>query len=163
MNKKEFNDTPLFNAAKTCTVTGHRALPEGFDKKKLKSVFKKLIDGGYDTFLIGMALGFDTLCFQILTELKKSNNVKIIACVPCLSQAAKYTEEQRTEYDKMLSLADDRVLISENYTPYCMLKRNRFMVDNSSLLVAYVKREKTGSSYTRAYALKRKIAVINLD
>ncbi len=162
MSEIKFNNNLFFNPARTCAVTGHRELPKDFNKKKLKIIFEKIIQSGYDTFLIGMALGFDTICFDILQKLKKTKQLKIVACVPCISQSFRYNKEQKIQYDKMLELSDEKILISEDYTPYCMFKRNRYMVDNSSVLIAYVTRQKTGSSYTRNYAVKKQIPVIDV-
>ena len=51
---------------KTCAVTGHRIIKNNFNTIELKEVFVDLISKGIDTFLIGMAIGFDSLCFKIL-------------------------------------------------------------------------------------------------
>ena len=53
-----------------------------------------------------MALGFDTVCFQILEEIRKEKDIKIIACVPCSTQAEKFSLEQKKEYDRMLFIKE---------------------------------------------------------
>lgn len=145
---------------KTVSVTGHRTLREGFDKDKVKSVLIERIRLGYDTFLIGMAVGFDTVCFQILEELRKIFPIKIIACIPCEHQDQKFSFKQQKEYRRMLEVADDRILISKDYTPYCMQKRNMFMVDNSSLLIAYLREVKGGAKNTVEYAKNQHVSII---
>ncbi len=152
----------FINKARTCAVTGHRILEKDINKKELKELFIKLIEKGFDTFLIGMALGFDTLCFNVLSEIKTKKKLKIIACIPCENQDYKYSLEQKIEYKKMLENADENIYVSKQYNKYCMQKRNRFMVDNASVLVAYYKREKTGTSYTVNYAIKNNVSVINI-
>ena len=142
----------VINSAKACCVSGHRRMQGDLDVEKLRQVFLDLIDGGVDTFLVGMALGFDTLCFNLLEDIRKTQNIKIIACIPCKSQDYKYTLSQREEYQRMVKSADECVLTGENYTPYCMHKRNRFMVDNSYCLVAYLRQDKSGTSTTVKYA-----------
>ena len=82
----------------TVSVSGHRALGNDLDKVKLKEIFIKLINSGVDTFLVGMALGFDTLCFQILEDIKKEYNIRIIACIPCKTQSIKFSKEQKQEF-----------------------------------------------------------------
>ena len=62
----------------------------------------------------------------------------------------------------MLSVADEVIYVSREYTPYCMIKRNMYMVDNSSVLVAYKRRESGGSANTVNYALKNGVKVIEL-
>lgn len=155
--------TEIFiNKAKTVAVTGHRVLLEDFDEIKLKKVFLELLLDGYDTFLIGMALGFDTVCFKVLEKLKKDNKINIIACIPCSTQSSKFSIKQKREYDRMLSTADGKVLISEDYTPTCMQKRNVFMVDNASVLVSYLRRDFGGTKNTVNYAKKVNCKIINV-
>lgn len=154
----------LINKARTVAVTGHRILPENFNKDKLKDLFLQVIEKEFDTFLIGMALGFDTVCFNMLEEIKEKNkNIKLIACVPCIGQADKFNKEQKEEYQRMLSVADEKIILSEKYTPYCMHKRNQFMVDNASVLIAFVNRNFGGSYKTVTYAQKNNVPIINFE
>ncbi len=149
------------NKEKTVCVSGHRFIGKDLNKEYLIKLFDNLIDYGVDTFLIGMAIGFDTLCFQILEEKKKQKDIKIIACIPCTSQAEKFSQSQKKEYDRLLSIADQKLLISQEYTPYCMQKRNMFMVDNSSAVICYLNQNKGGTFNTVKYAEKRGVKVIN--
>ena len=98
-----------------------------------------------------------------LENLKKTYpHIKIVACIPCKEQDKKFTFEQKKVYKKMLDNADYRVLISENYTPYCMQERNAFMVDNSSLVIAYLQRNYGGTANTVNYAIKKGKRVYNI-
>ena len=147
----------VFDKNITCAVTGHRRLENKFDKYKLLSTLNQLIESGYSVFLTGMALGFDSECFKALYYLKTKENkdVKIIACVPCRNQDKNFSPEKKTEYNEMLNRADKIVLLSENYTAYCMQKRNMFMVDNCSLLLAHLLKEKGGTANTVNYAINK--------
>ncbi len=148
--------------ANTVCVSGHRKIEKDLNLQLLEKIFENLIDNGIDTFLVGMALGFDTLCFHILENLRKTKKIKIIACIPCLSQTYKFTLEQKKEYDRMISVADEKIIISQNYSPYCMQNRNKFMVDNSTCVVCYLNKEKGGTFNTVKYANKKGIPVINI-
>ncbi len=150
----------VFEIEKTCAVTGHRILEKDFDSNKLEKTFLKLIEEGYENFLIGMAVGYDTLCFRILEKLRKKYPIKLIACIPCRNQSAKFSEKQKNEYDEMLKVSDKNLLISENYTPSCMQKRNMFMVDNCSILVAYIRKNFGGSVNTVNYAMEQNKKII---
>ncbi len=140
-----------FDLITTCSFSGHRELEENFNYNKLEEVINKLIEGGFKTFLVGMALGFDIEVMKILVK-NKNKNIDIIACIPCPEQSNYYSKKNKEEYDYLLKMADKKVVISENYTKWCMQKRNRYMVDNSSTLVAYLRREKSGTAYTVNYA-----------
>ena len=144
----------IINKDYTVCVSGHRDVERNFDKEKLKGIFIKLIEGGVDTFLVGMAVGFDTICFHILEELKSEFNIRIIACIPCITQSYKFNILQKKEYERMLSVSDEKVYVSKEYTPYCMFKRNKFMVDNSTVLVCYLRKSSGGTYNTYNYAKK---------
>ena len=65
--------------SKTLAVTGHRSLPSDLNIERLEKGFYYFIDEkGYDTFLVGMAVGFDSLCFKILEKIRKKRKIKII-------------------------------------------------------------------------------------
>ncbi len=143
----------------TMAVTGHRVIKDNISETTLSSIFEGAISLGYDTFLVGMAVGFDMFCFRVLEKIRKEKNIRIIACIPCENQEKKYSFQQKREYEKMVASADERIVLSKEYTPYCMLKRNRFMVDNCSYLLAYLREEKGGTKYTVDYADKNGIRV----
>jgi len=145
----------FINNARACAVSGHRVLYSDFDRERLEKVFNKLVDGGFDTFLVGMALGFDTECFLILEKIREKKNIKIIACIPCLTQAERFNKKQKELYNKMVESADERIILSQEYTDTCMKKRNEFMVKNSSVLVYYKRREKGGTAQTVNFAKKQ--------
>lgn len=152
----------IIEKAKTCSVTGHRVTYKDLNLEKLKEEFIKLIKDGYDTFLIGMALGFDTVCFQTLEKLREENNIKIIAVVPCKNQSYKFTSEQKEEYQRMLQVANETLYISQEYTKNCMIKRNDFLVKNSSSIVVYLRRDFGGTFYTYNKAKKENIKIIEI-
>ena len=82
-----------------CCFTGHRVLKKDFSDEKVSEVIDKLINNGYKTFLVGMAIGFDTEAFKVLLEIKKDIPLKIIACIPCLNQQARFNLKQKEEYE----------------------------------------------------------------
>ncbi len=147
---------------KTCAVTGHRRLEKDFDRERLYEIFDKLSDGNFNTFLVGMAIGFDTECFLALEKLRKRKKIAIIACVPCENQASRFSDKDKENYCKMLNSADDKVLISKEYTKFCMMKRNIYMVDNCSCLVSYLRQNSGGTKNTVDYAKKKGIPIIEL-
>ena len=150
----------LINRARTCAVTGHRYLRKNFNIEKVEDKLKELVEKGFDTFLIGMAIGFDMICFQILEKIREQKKLYIIACIPCEEQAEKFNANQKEEYERLLSIADQKILISKNYTATCMQKRNQFMVDNSSAVLAYLNRDFGGTFNTVKYAQKKGIPVL---
>lgn len=147
------------NIEKTCSFTGHRILKKDINVEDIDNIVDMLISQGYNTFLVGMALGFDLLCFERLL-LKKSKNIKIIACIPCKGQEGKYPSKEKEKYYKLLEQADQKIYMFEEYENGCMFVRNRFLVDNSSVIVAYFYKKSGGTYYTVNYAEKRRKKII---
>lgn len=163
MDKKTFVESCDLDIIKSVAFTGHRQVEFDFDYKKLELFLQDLIEKGYQNFYIGMAVGFDSICFKTLEKLKRSyQHINLIACIPCKDQDRNFSYSQKQDYRKMINNADYKVLISENYTPYCMQERNRFMVDNSSLVVAYMIRNQGGTYNTVKYAQLKDRKIINI-
>ena len=151
---------PDYDINTTCCFTGHRILKREFSIEELSIVIQNAIDKGYKTFLVGMARGFDLKCVKVLAEKKKDFNIEIIACMPCKDQNKYFTEKENQEFFEMVNLTDKKVYIQENYDSECMFLRNKYMVDNSSLLIAYYHYQKGGTHSTVTYAIKQNKEVI---
>ena len=158
----------------TACITGHRPklLPWGYDESKqnclkfkidIEKMFKGAIEYGLKTFLTGMAEGFDMIATEILLELRKTKNIKVIAVVPCANQELKWSAKQQERYRKILNLCDDKIILSDIYTPNCMNERNKYMVENSSVCIACFNGSSGGTKNTLLYAKQKglKIKIIN--
>ena len=145
---------------KTVALSGHRILPKSFNYAKLEELLFYLVKDGYNTFLCGMAIGFDTEAFKVLEKLRKENSIKIIACVPCNNQDRGFNKAQKQEYDRLIKSADEVIVLQDKYDVYCMKKRNCFMVDNASVLLCYLTQSKGGTYQTVTYAIENKVDVL---
>ncbi|MCX4372959.1 MAG: SLOG family protein [Dysosmobacter sp.] len=151
---------------KTCCFTGHRKLPFWGRRKvaaKLEKTIINLIDRGIRFFGAGGALGFDTLAAQTVLRLKKKySDIKLILVLPCLTQARGWPTEDVEEYERIKAQADKVIYTAQEYTKGCMHKRNRHLVDHSSVCVCYLTKDNGGTAYTVDYAEKRGLEIINL-
>lgn len=159
---------------KSCCFSGHRPskLPWGYDesdprcaefKEKLAAVIGAVYDSGIKHFICGMALGCDMYCAEAVIRLKKMHSdVTLQAAVPYRGQADSWNEYNRLRYDRIIDNCDEVTVLAENYSPACMAIRNRFMVDNSSVLVACYDGMSGGTWNTIRYAQKKDIEVIQL-
>ena len=140
---------------KTCCFTGHRIIKKTslpLIKQKTEIEVRKLIVQGATHFIAGGALGFDTLAAQTVLELKKDySQIKLILAIPCEDQAGKWNYKDKTIYEYIKNQADKVIYISKQYEKECMLKRNRFMVDNSNFVIAMWDGRKYGGTF---YTLK---------
>ena len=141
---------------RTVCFTGHRKMPsERIDTlaRRLKTIIIDLIENGYQYFGTGGALGFDTLAAQTVLELKTEYPyVKLILVLPCQSQTRGWSARDIEIYMDIKSKADKVVYTSQEYTRGCMHKRNRHLVDNSSVCICYLTERTGGTAYTVNYA-----------
>ena len=163
---------------KSCCFTGHRpkSLPWGYNesslgcyffKRKLKKIIYKLADEGCVHFITGMAMGVDLIEAEIVIEMKKKYiNITLEAAIPCDNQTAGWSFDYVERYQDVLEYCDKVTYVSEEYTRDCMLKRNRYMVDNSDVVIAvWNGTERSGTAATMRYAKKqgKKVIVIEIE
>ena len=159
---------------KTCCCTGHRPqsfpFKYGIDRKKHNAYLKMLkakiklaiTEYGITNFISGMALGADLDFAEIVLKLKNKYPITLECAIPCPNQTLKWNSSDILRHENILKCADEINVISERYTPECMLKRNRYMVDKSRLVIAVFNGiEKGGTWHTISYA-KNQNKVIEL-
>lgn len=151
---------------KACCFSGHRKIES--DKidilcQRLENTVRKLIADGYMDFYTGGAVGFDTLAAQaVLTLEEEYPDIRLHVIKPCENQTRGWSDENREKHDKINEKAFEVKCLSQGYYDGCMQVRNRFLVDNCNLLVAYLTKSDGGSAYTVRYAEKSGKTVINL-
>ena len=152
--------------SKTCCFTGHRVMSDQ-EKQiaavRLRQVIAELVKEGVVYYGAGGALGFDTLAAQTVLEMKKEfPQLCLILVLPCEDQTRNWRSEDIEIYEDIKARCDKVVYVSRRYTPDCMYKRNRHLVDHSGTCICYLKRENGGTAYTVGYAKKKSVHVINL-
>ena len=147
-----------------CCFTGHRPqhLPWGFDesdprcvnlKQRIYDTVRSVYDSGIRKFLCGMALGCDMYFAESVLELRSQFfGVTIEAAIPCEGQYRRWPTDAREKYFYLLHQFDRETVLSSRYTPDCMHRRNRYMVDNSDVLIAVWNGSSGGTAYTVKYA-----------
>lgn len=74
--------------------------------------------------------------------------------------AIKWQEDSKERYENILKNADKITYVSNtNYFNGCMQKRNLYMVDNSSLLIAVFNGKAGGTKSTIELAMKRDLTI----
>ena len=150
----------------TAFFTSHREIPF-FQKRRLKAKVKSAITdairNGYRYLGAGGALGFDMLAAQTVLELKADYpDIKLILVLPCLNQTRGWAQEDVKEYERIKAAADKVTYISKEYYNGCMHKRNRHLVDNSSLCICYLTKQSGGTAYTVSYAESHDLKIVNV-
>ena len=111
-----------------------------------------------------MALGTDMYAAEIVLGLKAAYpDITLTCALPCESQAEKWSEPLRDRYYAVLSKCDREVLLQTRYTPDCMEKRNRYMVDHADLLIAVWDGRPSGTGKTVRYAQQQGKSVLVVE
>ena len=159
---------------KCCCFTGHRPakLPWGANEvdprcAALKNEISARLDGIYETgcrhFICGMANGCDLYFFDAARYLRLQHpEVTIEAAIPYAGQADRWRPELRERYAYDLRQCDYQTLVQEAYTPGCMMRRNRYMVDASRILIAAFDGRPGGTARTLEYAARRRLDIIQI-
>lgn len=151
---------------KTCCFTGHRKIPpEQYHRiaERLREHIIQLIEEGTCYFGAGGALGFDTLAAQTVLSLKaKYPQIKLILVLPCVTQTRGWAEKDVAIYEDIKSKCDKFTYTSREYSRGCMQKRNRHLVNYSSVCVCYLIEQSGGTAYTVNYAKAKGLRIINV-
>ena len=141
---------------KACCFTGHRALPGeelGALTEWLEREICRLLEQGCTDFYVGGALGFDTLAAETVLRLRQRfPQLRLLLIVPCATQADRWSARNQQRYRAIREAADEVTVLSKTYTAGCMHRRNRYMVDHSSVCLCYLRTARGGTAYTVRYA-----------
>ncbi len=159
----------------TCCFTGHRPekLPWGSDesdrrcaamKRALADMVEAAYSEGMRRFICGMARGCDFYFSEIVLALRsRHRDVVLEAAVPCPEQSARWRPEEQARWRALLEQCDLETLVSQHYFSGCMIRRNRYMVDHSALVIAVYDGSAGGTRATLEYAMRQKVPFIDLN
>ena len=153
------------NREHTVCFTGHRSLGQKDEPllQQLLPLLELLYSQGYHDFLCGGALGFDLFAAEQVVALRNHHpDVRLIFCLPCADQSARWQASACSRYERLLYLSDEIRVLSPKYYDGCMQSRNAYMVDRSALCVAFMKRLGGGTLSTVRYALTQDLPVVNI-
>ena len=89
--------------------------------------------------------------------------MKLEAAIPCGTQPDKWNAAQRRRYNLLLDSADKITVLQYAYTSDCMMRRNQYMVDSSSLLLACFDGKTGGTMKTILYAQRSGLKTVIVD
>jgi uncharacterized phage-like protein YoqJ len=156
------------NKKKTLAFSGHRMNRIRIGKEELSALIQAAIIHfylqGYRIFLSGIAEGLDMLAAEEVLKAKEYYpDIKLHCIIPFKGQANRMSQQDKLRYNTILSAADNETCLSEKYYEGCFLRRNDYLVENSSQVVAYYDNvPQGGTHYTVRNAHKRGIEVFNL-
>ena len=150
----------------SCCFTGHRVIaPEHLTavKERLERQICRLADSGIYRFIAGGARGFDTLAAEAVLAVRETRpQIQLLLALPCKNQTKGWTTADKARYAAILRQANGVHYQTEVYDSGCMMRRNRFMVDNSSCCIFYLTRARSGTYKTVEYAMEQGLELCNI-
>ena len=158
----------------SCCFTGHRpgklpwryneADPRCLDlKRRISDAVEAAYDEGFRHFICGMARGCDFYFAEAVLALRRERpDVTLEAAIPCPTQSRSWPEEDRQRWQALVDSCDYETLVQERYSPDCMLRRNRYMVDHSGLVIAVYDGGRGGTRHTLEYAMRKQVPFLDL-
>lgn len=150
------------DAATTAAFTGHRTY-SGQANERLCDAVRSLYADGYRTFLSGMAVGFDMAAAECIIALRNElPAIRLVCIVPFEGQYKRFSVAERERYGRIIEQADHTLTLAPQYTADVYFRRNDFLADNSSAVIAYFSGAKGGTEYTVHRARRKSSLVLNI-
>ena len=160
----------------SCAFTGHRParLPWGADeshpgclalKDRLARAVEEAYAAGCRHFLCGMAQGADLYFAEIVLSLRdRRPDVTLEAAIPYPDQAKSWSPADRDRRQAILDRCNYETVVQHHYSPGCMARRNRYMVDRAARLIAVYDGQPQGGTFqTLSYAMAQGKAITIVD
>lgn len=167
----------FIDPVRTVAFTGHRsykiyASARGENRQRVQQIViarteravRLLCAQGYDTFLCGMAMGFDLwAAWAVLSVKPDFSGVRLIAVMPFRGQEAKYPDADKRLYYEIMDEVDHSICLYDRYTSNRdYIDRNRAMLDHATMLVCYFNGESGGTASTVFDARNREMQILNI-
>ncbi len=159
----------------SCCFTGHRLekLPWRSDendprcvelKERLAAAVEAAYRSGIRHFICGMATGCDMyFCDAVIALRAEHKEITIEAAIPWEGQSSSWTKALAQRHSRLVEDCDFLTLVQHDFTPDCLMKRNRYMVDSSSMIIAVYSGAPGGTMSTILYAMRQGLEIIELD
>lgn len=118
---------------------------------------------GVVRFFTGGGLGFETLAARVVLRAREINpEIRLVLVLPSREQSAKWPTAAVELYEEIKSRADEIIYTSEAACRGDVLRRNRYMVDESDYCLTHLSKTSGRTAQTVRYAEKTDHVVINV-
>ena len=163
MEERAQNSTQV----RSVCFTGHRELPArrsaAFRQlvRGTEAAVRRAVENGARRFCCGGAEGFDLLAGKlVLQERERHPDIQLILLLPYTGFGERFSPEDRAELSRQKREAEEVVCLSTHYFPGCMALRNRQLVEDADLCIAYLTHAPSGTAQTVGFAREKGIEVI---
>ena len=154
-------------ALRAACFTGHRELPRAGSaafthlKRRVRAAIALAADRGVTRFYSGGAEGFDLLCGQLVLEAQRMRpQLQLMLVLPYTGHGEQFSKGDQRELARQKEAAEEVVYLSTHYFPGCMALRNRQLVADADLCIAYLTHAPSGTAQTVGFARGKGIEVL---
>lgn len=147
----------------SCTFAGHREVYDRNVRNSIELAVENILKRDTSFIFYSGAMGeFDEMCSAAVRAAKKCHpelNIKLIAVLPYM------TAKINTDKELYERLYDDIVIPFEPYEVHyksAVTKRNRWIIEQTDCVIAYVYKNFGGAYTTLEYARRMNKEIINL-
>ena len=116
--------------------------------------------------MAGGARGFDALASEVVLKLKRKHpQIRLTLVLPFDEQykhEGNWSQVEIAQYHSLKSQASEIVVLAPKYSTGIYYRRNRHLVDHSSVCIAYMTKANSGTGYTVNYANAQGLEVVNV-
>ena len=146
-----------YEAVERYSLQFDHAVPREFTPEELERAY----EAGCRHFICGMARGADLYFAEAVLALRECRPGVTLECArPCESQAHSWPKKEQERYQSILDQCDYETLVQHRYDRFCMMRRNRYMVDHAAhILTVYNGVPQGGTAQTLLYAIRKGVLV----
>ena len=146
-----------------CTFAGHREVYQANSSELLDEAISKIINTDDNfRFLVGDMGEFDGMCSSAVRRAKRNYPNKEIRLELILPYLTHELNENKLYYETSFDDVVIPIELAGVHYKSSITKRNRWMVEQSDWLIAFVYRDFGGIYTTLRYAEKKGLQIINL-
>ena len=138
-----------------CSFIGHRDCPNDIIPSLYKTIEFLIKEKNVDKFYVGTHGNFDFIAEKVLNEILKTYNFieykKVLAYMPII-------KDENLDYNNTIFIEGLEVV----HPKVAIIKRNRWMINNSDFLICYVNQKITNAYSFMKYAKNRGKTIINI-
>lgn len=155
------SSAPFFiSMDRICSFFGHRDIFCDLSDELKNAIETAITEHSITTFFVGDRGSFDRQASgAVLAMKKKYEQIRLVLILPYFTNKLnEYKEIYERQYDEIIIPS----ILDGVHPKGAITKRNRWMVDESVLIISYIKREGGGAYNTVKYASKRNKCIINI-
>ena len=146
-----------------CTFAGHREVYQANISEMLDEAISKIINTDDNfRFLVGGMGEFDGICSSAVRRAKRKYPNKEIRLELVLPYLTHELNENKLYYETSFDDVVIPIELAGVHYKSAITKRNRWMVEQSDWLIAFIYRDFGGAYTTLRYAEKKGLQIINL-